>query len=85
MKANGLFFLGQQFFLLLAQMREEEYILIIFLVRLFCTNKLFILFMAILYKKFCKNVVLREHILVFQQIILQLSLRFIAHLKEKKL
>ena len=39
------------------------------LLRFFCKNKLFILFMAILYKNICKNVMWRGHIFVFLQVI----------------
>ena len=37
--------------------------------------------MLILYKKLCKNVTLRGHIFFFVQIILQLAVTFIPHLK----
>ena len=47
----------------------------------FRKDKLFILIVVPLYKNFPKTVILRGHVFVFLHIILQLSLRFIAHLK----
>ena len=39
--------------------------------------------MVILYKKVCKNIISRGHILVFLKIILQFSLRPIVQLEQK--
>ena len=44
-------------------------------------RNLFILTEVTLYKNLYKNVILRGHVFVFLQIILPLSLRFIAHIK----
>ena len=44
-------------------------------------RNLLILTEVTLYKNLYKNVILRGHVFVFLQIILQLSLRFIAHIK----
>ena len=44
-------------------------------------RKLFKLIEVTLYKNLYKNVILRGHVFVFLHIILQFSLRFIAHLK----
>ena len=46
-------------------------------------RKLFMLIEVTLYKNFYKNVILRGHVFVLLQIILQLSLRFIARIKQK--
>ena len=70
---NGIFSYFLKYFLF--------YILII--CDFFSGNKVFILLMVSLYKTLCKNVTLREHVLFFVQIILQLALTFIAHLKEE--
>ena len=58
--------------------------MVAFVVRFPCKNKLLVLFKAIFPKNLCKNVRFRGHIFVFLQIILQLSLSFIAHLKYKQ-
>ena len=44
-------------------------------------RKLFMLIEVTLYKNLYKNVILRGHVFVLLQIILQLSFRFIAHIK----
>ena len=44
-------------------------------------RKLFMRIEITLYKNLYKNVILRGHVLVLLQIVLQLSLRFIAHIK----
>ena len=41
--------------------------------------------LVILYKKLRKNLILSRHILLFLEIIIQLSLRFISHIKQKHL
>ena len=56
-------------------------ILIVFLVKICCKNKLFIRHIVILCKNLCKNVILRRHICIFIQITLKLSLEIIVHLK----
>ena len=48
---------------------------------LFGQNKVLVLLKVILYKKLCKNVLLRGHIFFFVQIILQLAVTFIPYLK----
>ena len=85
LKVNVLFFQCNQIFLYLASISREVDILIFFLVKFLCKNKLFVFLVVILYKKVCKDVILRRHIFIFLQIILQLSLRFIMHLKYKKM
>ena len=47
----------------------------------FNKKKLFILLKVTLYKNLCKNVIIREHIFVFLEKTLQLSLSFIVQLK----
>ena len=84
LKVNVSFlFQCKQFFLHLAYISWKVHILIVFLVRFFCETELFIQLIVILYKILYINVVLTAQIFVFLQIIPQLSLRFVAHLKWK--
>ena len=85
LKVNVLFFSVSRFSYIWLQSQREVDIFIFFLVRFLCKNKLFVFLVVILYKKVCKDVILRRHIFIFLQIILQLSLRFIMHLKYKKM
>ena len=75
----------KQFLIHLPWIWGELAILIFCRVRFLSKNKLLVLPVVILYKKVCKDVIFRGQIVVFLQNILQLSLRFIAHLKYKKM
>ena len=78
-----LFLQCKQFFLHSAYLWGEADILILLVLSFLCKNKLVLLLVVILYKNLCKNVILRGKIFVFLQVIVQLSLRFILHLKQK--
>ena len=85
LKVNTLFFSVSRFSSIWLNFQEKYIFLSFFLLDFPFKSKIFLLLVVILYKNLCKNLILRGQIFVSLQVILQLSLRFTAHLKQKKL